>query len=166
LELLSMAWWSATREVLRYEWLLLTTHRKLAVAAVGLLFVPALYALIYLWGMWDPASHTRALPAGLVNLDTGATYRGRNLNMGAEVLDAIERHGQFSYRRYTDPADARRRVRQGELAFVLEVPADFSRQAVPGEAPARPSWPSTPRKATTTAAPALRAALRPRWRSG
>ena len=130
-----MAWWSAARAVLRYEWLLLATHRKLAVAAVGLLFVPALYALIYLWGMWDPAAHTRALPAGLVNLDTGASYRGRDLNMGAEVLDAIERHGQFSYRRFTDPADARRRVRQGELAFVLEVPADFSRQAVPGEAP-------------------------------
>ena len=39
------------------------------------------------------------------------------------TLAAIERHGQFSYRRFTDPADARRRVRQGELAFVLEVPA-------------------------------------------
>ena len=37
-----MAWWSAAREVLHYEWLLLATHRKLAVAAVGLLFVPAL----------------------------------------------------------------------------------------------------------------------------
>lgn len=130
-----MAWWSAARAVLRYEWLLLTTHRKLAVAAVGLLFVPALYALIYLWGMWDPAAHTRALPAGLVNLDTGATYRGRDLNMGAEVLAAIERQGQFSYRRFSDAADARRRVRQGELAFVLEIPPDFSRQAVPGEAP-------------------------------
>lgn len=130
-----MAWWSATRAVVHYEWLLLATHRKLAIAAVGLLFVPALYALIYLWGMWDPGSHTGALPAGLVNLDTGASYRGRDLNMGAQVLDAIERHGQFSYRRYTDPAEARRRVRQGELAFVLEIPADFSRQAVPGDAP-------------------------------
>jgi putative membrane protein len=130
-----MSWWTAVREVMRYEWLLLATHRKLALASVGLLFVPALYALIYLWGMWDPASHTRELPAGLVNLDTGASYRGRDLNMGAEVLNAIESHGQFSYRRFTDAADARRRVRQGELAFVLEVPADFSRQAVPGEAP-------------------------------
>ena len=36
----------------------------------------ALYALIYLWGMWDPAPHARAQPAGLVNLDAGASYRG------------------------------------------------------------------------------------------
>ena len=82
-----------------------------------LLFVPALYALIHLWGMWDPASHTRALLAGLVNLDAGASYRGRDLNLGDQVLTAIEKHGQFAYRRYTDPADARRRVREGELAY-------------------------------------------------
>ncbi len=130
-----MGWWQAAREVWRYEWMLLARHRKLAVASVGLLFVPALYALIYLWGMWDPAAHTRELPAGLVNLDTGASYRGRELNLGAQVLGAIERHGQFDYRRYADPAEARRRVRQGELAFLLEVPADFSRRAVPGESP-------------------------------
>jgi len=129
-----MGWWQAAREVWRYEWLLLQRHPKLAAAAVGLLFVPALYALIYLWGMWDPGAHTRALPAGLVNLDTGASYRGRDLNLGAEALAAIEKHGQFAYQRYTDPAEARRRVRQGELAFMLEVPADFSRRAVPGEA--------------------------------
>ena len=128
-----MGWWQAAREVLRFEWLLLRRHPKLAAACVGLLFVPALYALIYLWSMWDPAAHTRALPAGLVNLDTGARYRDRDLNLGADVLSAIERHGQFAYRRYTDASDARRRVRQGELAFVLEIPADFSRLAVPGE---------------------------------
>jgi putative membrane protein len=130
-----MAWWRAVRAVFGYEWLLLQRHRKLAVAAVGLLFVPALYALIYLWSMWDPASHTQALPAGLVNLDTGARYRDRDLNLGADVLTAIEAHGLFAYRRFDDPAEARRRVREGDLAFILEVPADFSRRAVPGEAP-------------------------------
>lgn len=129
----SMVWWRAVREVFRYEWLLLQRHRKLAIAALGLLFVPALYALIYLWSMWDPASHTRALPAGLVNLDTGARYRDRDLNLGADMLTAIEAHGQFAYQRFDDPAEARRRVRQGDLAFILEVPADFSGRAVPGE---------------------------------
>lgn len=128
-----MRWWSAAREVWRLEWLLLQRHPKLAAAAVGLLFVPALYALIYLWAMWDPASHTQALPAGLVNLDTGARYRDRDLNLGAEVLTAIERHGQFAYQRFNDAAQARQQVRQGKLAFVLEIPPDFSRQAVPGE---------------------------------
>jgi len=128
-----MGWWAAARQVLSLEVLLLRRHPKLAVAAIGLLFVPALYALIYLWAMWDPAAQTRALPVGLVNLDAGARYRDRELNLGAEVLAAIERQGQFAYHRHADPAEARAQVRQGRLAFVLEVPADFSRRAVPGE---------------------------------
>ena len=128
-----MSWWQAMGQVLGYEWLLLKRHRKLALAFLGLLFVPALYALIYLWSMWDPASHTRDLPAGLVNLDAGARYNERDLNLGAEALLAIERHGQFAYRRLDDAMEARRLVRTGELAFMLEIPADFSRSALPGE---------------------------------
>ena len=71
--------------------------------ALCLLFVPALHALIDLWGMWDPASRARAraraLPAGLVSLDAGAGYRGRDLNLGDQLLTAIEKHGQSRCRR-------------------------------------------------------------------
>jgi len=160
-----MGWWQAAREVWRYEWLLLQRHPKLAAAAVGLLFVPALYALIYLWGMWDPGAHTRALPAGLVNLDTGASYRGRDLNLGAEALAAIEKHGQFAYQRYTDPAE------RGAACARANWPSCWKCRLTSAAVPCRvrrrgrPSSPSTPPRATTTAAPALRAALHPKWRS-
>ncbi|MEN9420437.1 MAG: hypothetical protein RI988_4058 [Pseudomonadota bacterium] len=127
--------WRSALEVLRWEWRLLRAHPKHALACLGLLFVPAVYAWIYLYAMWDPASHTRDLPAGLVSLDTGAQYRERELNLGRQVLDQIERQGQFAYRRYDDPEQARREVRQGRLSFVLEIPADFSRRALPGEQP-------------------------------
>jgi putative membrane protein len=126
-------WWTATRDVLGWELRLLRIHRKLALALAGVLFVPAIYAWIYLFAMWDPASHTRDLPAGLVNLDTGAQYRGRSLNLGSEVLVSIEAQGHFAYRRYQDAQEARRDARQGRLAFVLEIPADFSERALPGE---------------------------------
>ncbi len=127
------SWWSAVRKVLGLEWLLVRRHRKLLVAWIGLLFVPAVYALIYLSALWDPAAHKGALAVGLVNADTGARYRDRNLNLGADVLAAIERDGRYAYRRLADTAQARALVREGALAFVLEVPADFSQQAVPGE---------------------------------
>lgn len=128
-----MSWWGAARAVVLGEWQLLRQHPKLAWAFAGLLFVQAVYALIYLSAMWDPAAHTRALPAALVNLDRGAAYRERELNLGHELLAAIERHGPFAFRRLDDPATARAAVRRGELAFVLEIPADFSQRALPGE---------------------------------
>jgi putative membrane protein len=122
-------------QTLAAEWRLILRHRRLAIAFVGVLFVPALYAFIYLKAMWDPAAHTRELPAALVNLDEGARYRERELNLGAQVIEAIEKHGQFHFRRYGDAAQARRDVRRGLLAFALELPADFSRRALPGEQP-------------------------------
>ena len=127
--------WSSVAEVVRWELGLLRAHPKLALACAGLVLVPAVYAWIYLFAMWDPAAHTRDLPAGLVSLDEGARYRDRELNLGREVLDQIERHAQFAYRRYDDPARARQEVRTGRLAFLLEIPADFSRSALPGEQP-------------------------------
>jgi putative membrane protein len=130
-----MGFWPSVAEVVSWELKLLRAHRKLALACAGLILVPALYAWIYLYAMWDPASHTRELPAGLVTLDEGARYRDRELNLGRQVLDQIEQHGQFAYRRYGDPAQARHDVRTGRLAFVLEIPADFSRSALPGEQP-------------------------------
>ncbi|MFN9103202.1 MAG: hypothetical protein ACK5WT_10835, partial [Betaproteobacteria bacterium] len=65
----------AFRQVLAAEWTLLRRHRRLALAFAGVVFVPALYAYIYLASVWDPASHTGSLPAALVNLDAGASYR-------------------------------------------------------------------------------------------
>lgn len=130
-----MRWWPASREVARYEWMLLRRFARLRIAFIGLLFVPALYAAIYLGSMWDPASHTRELPAGLVNLDRGAQYRDHDINLGEAVLQAIEQQGAFAWRRHDDAAAARREVRQGRLAFLLEIPADFSRLALPGVQP-------------------------------
>ena len=121
--------------VLRSEWALLRAHRRLLLAFAGLLFVPAVYAFIYLSSVWDPAAHASALPAGLVVLDAGARYRERDVNLGAEVAAAIERRGGFAWRRYVDREAARRDVRLGVIDFVLEIPADFSRRALPGAEP-------------------------------
>jgi len=128
-------WLRSARETALAEWSLVRRFPRLAAALVGLLFVPSLYALIYLLSVWDPASHAGALPAGLVNLDAGAQYRGRDINLGAQVIEAIERHGQFKYTRYADHDAARQDVRRGLLDFVLEIPADFSQRAMPGEQP-------------------------------
>lgn len=127
------SWWAAARAVLVWEWVLLQRHARLRAAALGLLFVPAVYAFVYLSAVWDPLAHRGALVVGLVNGDTGAQYGGRALNLGTQVLQAIESDAAFAYRRFADAAEARAQVRSGALAFALEIPADFSRLAVPGE---------------------------------
>ena len=120
------------RSVVAVEWGVLRGHAKVRLSAVGILFLPALYALIYLSSVWDPNERTAALPVGLVSEDVGITYRGVAVNVGRDLLDALERKAEFDYRRYPDAAAAREAVRKRDLIFALIVPAEFSRQAAPG----------------------------------
>ncbi len=101
-----------------------------AVLAVGV--VPAIYALIYLTSVWDPASHTDQLPAAIVNQDRGITYVGRDANVGDELTRSLLDKRAFGFEVMTDPDAARQAVRNGTLAFALLIPADFSANAVPG----------------------------------
>ena len=127
-----MSRWHGIALLAQADWQLLRRHRRFAVAVVGALFVPALYALIYLSSMWDPSTRTSALRAGLVNADQGVTFRGQTTHMGEDVTQTLLRQGLFQWQRFDDTEVARRAVRRGELSFAVLIPPDFSEQAVPG----------------------------------
>ena len=111
---------------------LLRRYPKLAWSALGAVVVPALYALIVLSSVWDSNARTSQLPVALVNQDAGLRYGSRDVNLGAEVFQAIRAHGLFGYRDFSDADAARRAVREGQLAFAVLLPPDFSRQALLG----------------------------------
>ena len=107
----------------------------LRLAVVAVVLIPAVYALIYLSSVWDPASRTEALPAAIVNLDAGVHYRGQSANVGAELAESIQAKHLFGFRNYGDEQSARAAVREGRLALALIIPPDFSANAVPGLEP-------------------------------
>jgi len=105
---------------------------KLLLAALAVALIPAIYVLIYLSSVWDPASHTGALPVALVNLDRDVHYRDQVFNLGREVTEKLKSAHLFGYVDQADEQEARRMVRDGRVAFALVIPADFSSNAVPG----------------------------------
>ena len=123
---------SQITRVVRVEWGLMRRYSRLRLSALGVLMLPALYALIYLSSVWDPNAYTQALPVGLVSEDAGLIYRGISVNVGRELLSALEAKQEFAYKRYATADAAREAVRQRELIFALIIPADFSRLATPG----------------------------------
>lgn len=120
------------RELVALDTALLRRHRRFALAALGALLVPALYALIYLSSLWDPSARTGALRAGLVNSDRGAYHRGVEVSMGEQVQQALLRQHLFDWQVFDDREAARQAVRRGELSFAVLIPGDFSEQALPG----------------------------------
>ncbi len=119
--------------IFRMEMTLFTRFPKLKVSTIGVIIIPALYALIYLSSVQDPGAHTGELKAALVNLDQGLMYRGQDVNVGQEVATSIREKQTFGFVDYLEEDEAKRAVRQGRLAFALIIPKDFSANAVPGQ---------------------------------
>ena len=114
---------------------LLRRFSTLRLAVVAVVLIPAVYALIYLASVWDPAARTASLPAAIVNLDTGVQYHGHAANVGAELSASIESRRLFGFHAMDDEPAARQAVREGKLVLALIIPADFSANAVPGREP-------------------------------
>ena len=107
-------------------------YPRLLLGGLVVALIPALYVLIYLSSVWDPASKTGDLPVAIVNLDQGLAYRGQAFNVGRDVARRLRAKPAFGYLDFTDEPEARHLVRRGVLAFALIIPADFSSNAVPG----------------------------------
>ncbi len=121
--------------VVRLETAYYRRHTRLLLAALAVTLIPAIYVLIYLESVWDPASHTGALQVALVNLDRDIRYHDQTFNLGREVAAKLKAGRRFGYQDMADPETARRGVREGRMAFALIIPADFSSNAVPGADP-------------------------------
>jgi putative membrane protein len=128
-----MKWLKAALAVTRAEASLFARYPKLRVSVLGIVFVPALYALIYLASVWDPASRTAQLPALIVNQDAGVTFQGQAVDLGRDLARSLQDKRAFGFELAADEAQAREQVRAGRALFALIIPRDFSANAVPGE---------------------------------
>jgi putative membrane protein len=70
---------------------------KLLLATALVALIPAFYALIYLSSVWDPESHSGALPVGLVNLDEGVEYRESVFNVGWDMAATLRQKKTFGF---------------------------------------------------------------------
>lgn len=106
---------------------------KLLLASVVVVLIPAIYVVIYLTSVWDPAAHTAALPVAIVNLDSGVQYRDGTFNVGREISNNLRKRHTFDFQDVASEELARALVNSGQYAFALIIPQNFSSNAVPGQ---------------------------------
>lgn len=94
---------------------------------MALLMVPLLYGAVYLYANWDPYSHLGQLKAAVVVQDQGATTKtGQKLDVGKQVATNLIDGKKFDWQLVSSPEDANRGVENGNYAFALTIPKDFS----------------------------------------
>jgi len=97
--------------IFRMELTLFRRFPKLRISAVGVMVIPALYALIYLSSVRDPSAHTGDLKAAIVNLDQGLDYQGQHINMGRDVVTSLKQKHTFGFVDVVVEEEARLAVR-------------------------------------------------------
>jgi YhgE/Pip-like protein len=118
--------------IVRSEANFLLLYPKKLLSGLVLIFVPALYCILYITSVWDPETKTNALPVAVVNLDEGVLYRTHQFNVGWEIATQLEDSGRFGFVMFSDEQKARSMVREGKLAFAVIIPREFSASSVPG----------------------------------
>jgi putative membrane protein len=120
--------------IARADAAMLRRQPRLLLALLGVVLIPAFYALIYLEAVWDTSS-TEALPAIIVNLDRGTEQHGRRIDLGADLVRTLQARRAFGFTVGDDETRARQSVRAGRSLFALIIPPDFSTNAMRGNSP-------------------------------
>ncbi|NUP57959.1 MAG: YhgE/Pip domain-containing protein [Pseudarthrobacter sp.] len=98
---------------------------------LALTMVPLLYGAVYLYANWNPYGHLNNLDAALVVEDSGATTAdGTRLEAGHKVADSLVESNVFHWVPVASSTEADAGVSNGQYAFALKIPADFSANLV------------------------------------
>lgn len=103
------------------------TNWTILIVVLGLLFLPALYAWLNIKSSWDPYSHTNTIPIGIVNNDKGAIIQNKNIQIGKKIIDSLREDKSLGWK-FTNEAEAKRKVEIGEYYACVIIPENFSQR--------------------------------------
>ncbi|MBL9201399.1 MAG: YhgE/Pip domain-containing protein [Opitutaceae bacterium] len=112
-------------------------HPRVLLAALALVLLPALSVLVYVGSIWDPAGKLPQLPVALINEDEPVHRAGRDLFLGRDIVELLEKQRPFGFVLQATAEEARAAVRTGRAHFALLIPADFSARATGADGPAQ-----------------------------
>src|SRR5699024_10270286 len=96
-----------------------------AILIGGLILLPSLYAWFNIAASWDPYGQTDQIPVGVVNEDTGATVRGKEIDVGEDLVETLKDSDAMDWQ-FVDRKTAMDNVEYGDYFAAIIIPEDFS----------------------------------------
>lgn len=104
------------------------TNKKLVIAIIAVIFVPILYAGMFLWAFWDPYDHLEDVPVAIVNEDVGYDYNDEHLTLGNELVDKLKEEAAFDFH-FVDRETGYEGLNNEAYYILIEIPENFSRNS-------------------------------------
>ncbi|WML57222.1 YhgE/Pip domain-containing protein [Neobacillus sp. PS2-9] len=114
--------------LLKEELLSIFKNRKILIPIIAVMFVPVLYAGMFLWAFWDPYDKLDELPVAVVNNDEGTVLDGEHLQLGDDLASKLKKSKQFDFQS-VDKKEAYKELEDQKYYMVIEIPKNFSENA-------------------------------------
>ena len=95
------------------------------ITIAAIIILPSLYALLNVDACWDPYENTDNLEFAVVNNDVNATYEGKSLNFGSNVVDELKDNNDFDWK-FVSEDKARQGVEDGSYFAAIIIPENFT----------------------------------------
>ncbi|WP_183041178.1 YhgE/Pip domain-containing protein [Salipaludibacillus neizhouensis] len=114
--------------MVKSEWRMLLQNPRMLLVVFGLLFIPMVYASLFLIGSWDPYKNIDQLPVAVVNEDVEANYEDSTLRVGQELIENLEDNDNLGWH-IVDRDNAMDGLDNGDYYMTVIIPDNFSRNA-------------------------------------
>ncbi|MBJ8104149.1 MULTISPECIES: YhgE/Pip domain-containing protein [Bacillus cereus group] len=116
------------RKLLSKEFAEIIKSKKILIPIIAVLFVPILYAGMFLWAFWDPYEQLDDLPVAVVNLDKGAELDGKPIEVGKGLVDNLKDNKSFKWE-FVSEKEAKEGMKGRKYYMLVRIPDDFSSNA-------------------------------------
>lgn len=96
------------------------------VIIIGLIILPSAYAWPNILAAWDPYAHVDQIKVAIVSEDNGYDMKGKNLNIGENLVDNLKSNKSLDWVFEKDRHAAEEGVKRGEYYASIVVPEDFT----------------------------------------
>ncbi|MEK7017795.1 YhgE/Pip domain-containing protein [Bacillus sp. FSL R9-9410] len=115
-------------KLLSKEFVEIIKSKKILIPIIAVLFVPILYAGMFLWAFWDPYEQLDDLPVAVVNLDKGAELDGKPIEVGKGLVDNLKDNKSFKWE-FVSEKEAKEGMEGRKYYMLVRIPDDFSSNA-------------------------------------
>ncbi len=115
-------------QLLRKEFTQIIKSKKILIPIIAVLFVPILYTGMFLWAFWDPYKQLDDLPVAVVNLDKGAVFDGKPIEVGKGLVDNLKDNTSFKWE-FVSEKEAKKGMEGRKYYMLVRIPDDFSSNA-------------------------------------
>ena len=99
------------------------------IVLIGVIILPSLYALLNIQACWDPYGNTGDVTFAIANLDEGASFNDKDINVGKELVNDLKNNDKFNWT-FVSEDDLRKGVYNGTYYAGIVIPKNLSENIV------------------------------------